>query len=563
MKITSALLSLLFAAAAPAQTTAVVHVVSHTDAATPAAPAAIVDRLLDRVVQREHDLMQRLKDRAPLVETYIQQGTPSEPPGADGAHPDKDHYFLGRLRLGDTIGYDSLIERSDAPVKYGSVIARIRGGTKNQPLTFLPRGFAQMAILDLHNFNRQTYSFEYSGREFLGDVRCLIFDVAPLVRTQPGRFLGRIWVEDRDGSIVRFNGIYVQESPRKGVTPERYFHFDSWRVNAAPGEWVPAEIYVEEAGVAPKSNGAPGIPRFKAQTRFWDYAARPASKLSELTDVLVDAASGVEDKATAADVSPLESQRAWEKEAEDNILDRLQKGGLLAPPGPVDRVLDTVVNNLIVSANLNVDARCRVLLTAPIETFAVGHTIVISRGLIDVLPDEASLAMVLAAELSHIALGHPTPTQFAFHSQTMLGDAELLQRFHFGRTPEELSAAAKKTIEIMHASPYQKTGSAGLFLKALAIHGTELPRLLQANLGNQIANTDALSRLAEFSASAPELDNARLEQIAALPLGSRVKLNPWNNGVELVKTKPIALLSAREKMPFEVTPFAPHLTRFE
>ena len=32
--------------------------------------------------------------------------------------------------------------------------------------------------------------------------------------------------------------------------------------------------------------------------------------------------------------------------------------------------------------------------------------------------------------------------------------------------------------------------------------------------------------------------------------------------VELVKAKPVALTSAREKMPFEVTPFFPYLTRY-
>ena len=175
------------------------------------------------------------------------------------------------------------------------------------------------------------------------------------------------------------------------------------------------------------------------------------------------------------DVSPLESQRSWEKPGGRQHLSRaLKKAVCWRPPGPVDEVLNTVVNNLIVSAGLNVDAHCRVLLTTPIETFTIGHTIVISRGLIDVLPDEASLALVLAAELSHIALGHPTPTQFAFHNQTMLSDAELLQRFHFERSAQEMDDAGKKTIEIMRASPYQKTANAGLFLKALARAGPAL-----------------------------------------------------------------------------------------
>src|SRR5205085_1865948 len=176
---------------------------------------------------------------------------------------------------------------------------------------------------------------------------------------------------------------------------------------------------------------------FKAQTRIWDYAAAPANKLDELTKILIESNSPVNDQANIKDLSPLESQRSWEHQAEENVLARLEKGGLLAPPGSVDELLNTVVGNLIVSANLNIDAHCRVLLTTPIETFSIGHTIVISRGLIDVLPDEASLALVLADELSHIALGHRTPTQFAFHNQTMLSDADLLQRFRFQRPADE------------------------------------------------------------------------------------------------------------------------------
>jgi len=523
----------------------------------------VVDRLLDRIVERERAFMASMKTRSPLVETYIQEALPTpagEVPASD-ALPNKDHYFLGRIHLGETLVYDSLVEHTDPAPKQSSRLAIFHVGSKTQPVTFLPRGFAQMAFIDLTGFNRKNYKFDYVRREFLGDVRCLVFDVSPLNPVEPGRFTGRIWVEDQDDLIVRFDGIYLQPPPTKGVPPERYFHFDSWRVNVAPGIWAPAQIYVEEAGDLAKGPNA--VPRFKAQTRLWDYAAAPANKLDELTSILVDQSSEVKDQASAPDASPLESQRSWERQAEENILSRLQKGGLLAPPGPVDDVLNTVVNNLIVSANLNVEAHCRVLLTSPVETFSVGHTIVISRGLIDVLPDEVSLALVLAAELSHIALGHQTPTMFAFHNQTMLSDAALLQKFHFERTPPEMAAAGKKTIEIMKVSPYQKTANAGIFLKVLATRIPALPRLLAANLGNQVANPNALAALAEFATTAPALEEGKIEQIAALPLGSRVKLDPWNNQIALVKARPLALLSAREKMPFEVTPFALHLTKIE
>ncbi len=518
-------------------------------------PNAVVDHLLDRIVERERTFLDSAKKRTPVIETYIQEAPESSP---TDQRPTKDHYFLGRFRLGDALAYETLVERTDAPAQKSSWHL----SQKTRPMTFLPRGFAQMAVIDLQDFNRQTYNFEYVRREFLGEVRCLVFDVMPRNRTQPGKFVGRIWVEDHDNSIVRFNGTYVPAAAQKGVTPERYFHFDSWRVNVGPMMWVPAQIYVEEEGAA-SENGKAATPRFKAQTRIWDYAAAPLNKLDELTSILIESESTVKDQEASKDVSPLESQRSWERQAEENLLARLEKGGLVAPAGPVDEVLNTVVNNLIVSANLNVEAHCRVMLTTPIETFSIGHTIVISRGLIDVLPDEASLAMVIADELSHIALGHHTQTQFAFSNQTMLSDAELLQKFHFQRTPEEMLSAGKKTIEIMKASPYQKTANAGLFLKELASRGSALPRLLQANLGNQLANADAVNRLATFAASAPALEEGKIEQIAALPLGSRVKVNPWNNQVVLVKTRPISLLSAREKMPFEITPFALYLTRID
>jgi hypothetical protein len=42
-----------------------------------------------------------------------------------------------------------------------------------------------------------------------------------------------------------------------------------------------------------------------------------------------------------------------------------------------------------------------------------------------------------------------------------------------------------------------------------------------------------------------------------------VKLDPWSNRLEMMKTKPVVLLSPQEKMPFEVTPFFPYLSRLQ
>lgn len=225
-----------------------------------------VDRLLDHIVARERALIQTLRKAAPIVETYIQE----TPNGAslDGP-PVRDHYFLGRFSLPGTVVYQPLVERTSAPLSKPSHHLAPRSARSSEaarpPTVFLPRGFAQMTVPDLTGFDRENYSFEYIRREFLGEVRCLVFDVAPRPRNQPGRFVGRIWVEDRDDSIVRFNGTYVPTPTAKGALPEYYFHFDSWRLNATAGAWIPAQIYVEEEG-AP---GACRVSKHRLGSGMW------------------------------------------------------------------------------------------------------------------------------------------------------------------------------------------------------------------------------------------------------------------------------------------------------
>jgi hypothetical protein len=111
-------------------------------------------------------------------------------------------------------------------------------------------------------------------------------------------------------------------------------------------------------------------------------------------------------------------------------------------------------------------------------------------------------------------------------------------------------------------SPYaQKLDGAGLFLKMLNTRAGALTALLTAHLGNNMAEGAAVTRMTGLMTTAPQVDWNKLDQIAALPLGGRVKLNPWDDKVELVKSQPVAITSARDKMPFEVTPFFPRLTR--
>src|SRR6266480_73802 len=468
-----------------------------------------------------------------------------------GPSPAQDHYFFGRMDLGETV------DRRDYLSKDGSFQGHLLGGvTKLFKFEYRPMGFAWMIFADRQDFNRNTYDFKYVHREFLGDVRCFVFDVTAKKNTGNGRFQGRIWVEDQDYNIVRLNGTYAPR-PRNAY----FFHMDSWRLNLIPGYWVPAYIYSEEGDF---SYGSKDKMAFKAQTRLWGYDLQKVGKDTELTQVLVD--STVKDESPAAqDSSPLQAQRQWQQQAEDNVIERLQNAGLIAPESEVDKILQTVVNNLEITNNLELPrpVRTRVMLTSPLETFSVGNTIVVSRGLIDVLPDEASLAMVLSHELSHIVLGHNLGSKFAFNDRMLFTDESTYQNFGFRHVPEEEIAADKKAMDMLKTSPYnQKLDTAALFLKELAVRGPQLSALLTAHLGNNFTdNKGGVARMPTLMNVGPALDPNKLDQIAALPLGGRVKLNAWDDHVELIKTGPAALSAARDKMPFEVTPFFPRLTR--
>lgn len=509
-------------------------------------PAVTLNDVMDRVVEREHYFMAQMRHMHPLVETYLQD---LKADASGNTSPEKDQYFLGRLDMTEGTEDISFVGQ---PGFGHRMLTKLTG---IYSLHYLPMGFAQMVVLD-SDFQKKYYKFNFVRREFLGEVRCLVIDVQPREGEKTVRFLGRIWVEDQDYNIVRFNGTYYPQ-PKINF----FFHFDSWRLNMRPGTWLPAYVYTEESNL---KTGLSKTLHFKAQTRLWAYDLKGLAKNEEFTQILVDSPDTVKDQSdTVADATPVMAERMWEKQAEENAIERLQKIGLLAPPGEVDKILATVANNLLVTNNIDLqsDYHCRVLLTAPLESFTIGHTIVISRGLLDVLPDEASLAMVVAHELSHIVLGHRSDTKLAFNDKLFFPDEESFQRLDFKRSPADEEAADAKALELLKNSPYKdKLGNAGLFLKALQAKAPELPKLIRPHLGNGFVGGKG-TRMPAVLAQAPELDPKRLDQIAALPLGGRIKVDPWSDQVELSKAKPVAITSAREKMEFEITPFFPYLMR--
>ena len=494
--------------------------------------------------------MAQMKQLHPLVETYLQNL--KEDKDLNAPVPVSDVYFLGRLDMSEGTDDRAFI----SPTTAGLGKRMLSKLSSVYSMKFLPLGFAQMAVLD-QDFQRKYYDFAFVRREFLGELRCIVLDVTPKKDAGKGRFLGRIWVEDQDYNIVRFNGTYSPH-PRASY----YLHFDSWRQNLRPGIWLPSLIYSEESDLKVRLGQAL---HYKAQTRLWGYNLKDLRRNSEFTEITIDAPQSVQDQSQKAqDASPLEAQRAWEHQAEINVIDRLQQIGLLAPEGEIDKVLQTVVNNMMVTNNLDIqpEVKCRVLLTTPLESFTIGHTIVLSRGMIDVLPDESSLAVILTHELAHIVLGHHLDTKLAFNDRMFFPDERTFERMDFARDRSEEEAADKKAIELLNNSPYKdKLANAGLFLKAVQARAPALKNLIRAHLGDSLLNGDA-TRMSTLMTGSPQFDPKKPDQIAALPLGGRVKVDPWDNQLDLIKAKPVAITAASEKMPFDVTPFFPFLTRF-
>jgi Peptidase family M48 len=503
------------------------------------------NEIVDKVVAQEQLEVQQLREYSPLVETYIQYFRPDK---RLGAVPDGDKYFLGRARLANRVALEPLTIDPGLKRK----LSEDWGEFLN--IGFVPGGFLQMIYVDASGFDREHYKFEYIRREFLGEVRCLVFDIAPLKKDDKGRFIGRIWVEDQDYHIVRFNGSYGPS-----FVLSHYFNFDSWRINVGANQWLPAFVYTEQGNVHDPQTFRLAYKPFRAQTRLWGYHVGHPGEEQELSNMVIE--TPMRDSAqTAMDYSPLQAQHAWEGQAEANVADHLEWQGLLAPHGQVDKVLETVVNNLEVTNGLDIqpEVRCRVLMTSTLESFSIGHTIVLSRGLVDVLPDEASLAAILAHELSHMVLGQGMNTEFAFFNNLQFQEKDTFHHFEFAHSKAEEQAAQQKATELLRNSPYKESSDAAeLFLQALQKRAKQFPNLVSPHLGNRVPTNWNIAG----AASSPKQPDAKPTAIAALPLGARVKVDPWTDQLRMANSKPQAVMSEAEKMSFQVTPFILYLTR--
>ncbi len=328
--------------------------------------------------------------------------------------------------------------------------------------------------------------------------------------------------------------------------------------------WLPVAIYVEETN---RDNGDKAL-GLKAQTHFWGYSLKLPTRDSENVSMKIEDAEDKSDD--SQDVSPLQATRNWVSQAENNVIDRLEQAGLVAPlsgaNGYEQTVLDQILINLAVPNNLAFSSpvHCRVMLSDTVEATTVGNTILISKGLIDTLPNEEAIASVVSLELAHIVLGHHIDTRYAFNDRLLFPDEATFKRIEMNHSDADNASAAKKGMEFLQASMYKdKFATAGLYWAQLADRSKQLKALNTPLMGDSMLKPDGTPWMADLSRDAPKINWDDLTQIPALPLGSWLKTDPWDDKVKMLNAKRYAPMNARDKMPLEVTPVYFKLQRYE
>ena len=522
-------------------------------------PAQIA--LIDKAVIREKEVIKVVKDRAPLVETYI-QNMKTDP--VMRQVPESDEHFLGRVEFGRIIGdnpYEAGPKAGAKPSKLGFFkdSGGFLGGLGGSlHLQFHEAGFVQMLLMDSNSFDRQHYNFFFVRNDFLGNTPTAVFDVTPIGgKSDRGRFFGRIWIETREGNVVRFNGDFAGSDKDFA----EFFHFDSWRTNVQPNLWLPTSFYVEESD--PKSQT--GTLKFKAINHVWGYVLKVPAKEAENTSLEVVGAQDVSND--AQDLSPLAAQRAFSKQAEDNVVERLFQAGLLDAPSDFDKTLEALANNILAYNNVAMSSpvRVRTLLTEPLESLSIGNTIILSKSLIDttavITQDGAqqmgNLNALLAFQLAHIISGHKLDTKYAFNDRLLFPDSSSFKKIPMHHTDADNTEAAKRAIELLNAKELADGQKYfGLYLQQLQARIKALRALNEPMIGDGLVKggNDTSFWLAAMLPKGEKLNVKDLKQQAAEPLSAFLRFDPWTDQVITLHTAFEPILSASDKMPFEVSP---------
>jgi hypothetical protein len=422
------------------------------------------------IFSQENRMIDKLSSLRPVTEAYVQSLGQQKSMGMDLSDSENsesvidDVYFLARVNFTDGGPEEKLLVGGGS---WRNRYVKINSGALDQ---VHPLGMLMMFFADLHEFDADTYSLQYQGKQSLFRTECLVFSVAPIQEHNSGKFRGQLWVDSSSFSIVRLKGVFSGPYKRffKSFTgPERFFHFDSVREKTEVG-WLPSSTYFDERHVYARDGDLEF--HYRGYVLMWEQGRQLQSTQSSIPN-RAKSLSGEQNRDGGASL---------------RLVSALESDGLLAAPGPVERHLEDVVAHLRPPESAGMpEIHCRVLLSTPAEAFALGNTIIVSRGLLNLVPDDSVLAFLLARQLAHILLRHGTDAlPQAPESFFDDGKKEHSGRLNIRLRPEQEAAADAEAMVLLQASPYKGAGvSARALLSRLNSGSERFRHLLRAEFG--------------------------------------------------------------------------------
>jgi hypothetical protein len=203
------------------------------------------------IFSQENRMIDKLSSLRPVTEAYVQSLGQQKSMGMDLSASENsesvidDVYFLAKVNFTDDGPEEKLLVGGGS---WRNKYIKINSGALDQ---VHPLGMLMMFFADLYEFDADTYSLQYQGKQNLLRTECLIFSVAPIQEHNSGKFRGQLWVDSSSFSIVRLKGVFSGPYKRFLKTfsgPERFFHFDSVREKTEFG-WLPSSTYFDERHV--------------------------------------------------------------------------------------------------------------------------------------------------------------------------------------------------------------------------------------------------------------------------------------------------------------------------
>lgn len=432
-----------------------------SDVARPEFNGETYKQFTRKLFNGEQTLILDLSDARLTTEVYIQSLGHSQVWGMDTdlTHEQviDDKYFLASVDL-SRIRDQHRVEKHLFSRKSNSLNRYIQANAYREEL--VPEGELAMFFVDTTSFDADTYLLSYKQSATIEGNNVLLFTVHPRDSRGCGRFEGEIWVDPRTAQIIRIRGSFAR-SCRHLAYRDKYFHFDSWRERTPDGRWVPNVAYFDEGNTFKSDKNIEF--HYRGYTFLWQH--RP----------------GLEEPSVGGR-SPGNSGQ----ESNANIAHQLEADGLLASPGPTDRMLDAIVGQILAAHDLPENSiRCRTLVTTPLDLFSIDNTVFVSRGLLNLVPDEKVLGVLLARQIAEINLGQsrqslPILTNSIFDLRGSHDFAGLGIR----RTTEQNVETARKATALLQGTPFaDASGYAQAFLSHLENESYRFPNLVRARFG--------------------------------------------------------------------------------